>query len=202
MQGPKHPADSTLYTQREAVIAPPGLCTAANCTKTYEIAATSNRVLTRRSAGELLRERLCLGRFRGGEYCLPRNALFPLLRLRLGLQLLEFFLLGMCRLLSARSWLPHPFLSLLLDLVLQCRSIRLLLRSFPELASSCLAGDLVPAAALSLLAIAEDCRAAVIWWHSMLDRGALSRSRRPLQAAMHTQWPRIYSKYQLSNVAP
>ena len=41
---------------------------------------TAHPVLTRRVAGEALRERLCLGRLRGGEYCLlPRNALFPLL---------------------------------------------------------------------------------------------------------------------------
>ena len=80
----------------------------------------SHAVLTRRCAGELLRERLCLGRFRGGEYCLPRKALFPLLRLRLGLQLVECFLLDVCRWLSARSLLPLSFLSLLLDLLFLC----------------------------------------------------------------------------------
>ena len=142
-------------TLRGAAIAPPGLCTAVRCTKTCAAAANSDRVPTGGSAGELLRERLCLGRFRGGEYCLPRNALFPLLRLRLGLQLLESFLLGMCRLLSARSWLPLPFLSLFLDLLLRSRSARVLLRSFPKVASSCLPGDLVLASALSLLDIAE-----------------------------------------------
>ena len=119
------------------------------------LAIRSHTVLTRRSAGELLRERLCLGRFRGGEYCLPRNALFPLLRLRLGLQLLESFLLGRCRLLSARSWLALPFLSLLLDLLLLCRSARLLLLSFPWAASSCLAGELLLAAALLSLDMAD-----------------------------------------------
>ena len=141
-------------------------------------------VLTRRCAGELLRERLCLGRFRGGEYCLPRNALFPLLRLRLGLQLLDCFLLYECRLLSARSLLPLSFLSLLLDLLL---SAWFLLLSFPWPASSCLAGDRLLAAALRLSGIAEICRV-VLSGH---DRRALSHARRPLPTAVLWTVPKI-----------
>ena len=38
---------------------------------------SSGPMLTGIAAGDLLREQLCLGRFRGGEYCLPRKVLFP-----------------------------------------------------------------------------------------------------------------------------
>lgn len=92
-------------------------------------------------AGELLRERLCLGRLRGGEYCLLRKALFPLLWLRLGLRLLDRLLLELCLLLLPRSLLPLRLRSLLFDLLLLCLSDLLLLLSLLWASSSCRAGD-------------------------------------------------------------
>ena len=92
---------------------------------------SSGQRLTGLGAGELLGEQLCLGRFRGGEYCLPWKELLPrllpLLWLRPGLLLRELILLDLCFLLSPRSLLPLRFRSLLLDLLRWCLSDLLLL---------------------------------------------------------------------------
>ena len=100
---------------------------------------SSGQSLTGLAAGELLGEQLCLGRLRGGEYCLPRKELLPLLlpllRLRPGLLLRELTLLDLCFLLSPLSLLPLRLRSLLLDLLRWCRSDLLLLLSLLLLAS-------------------------------------------------------------------
>ncbi len=126
---------ATAVLESGRTIPPMPQQSAGHCIEPYES-------LTGRSAGELLRERLCLGRFRGGENCLPRKASFPLLRLRLGLWLLEGLLLVVCLFPSPRSLLPLPFRSLLVDLLLLRLSGWLLLLSFSLGISRCLAGDL------------------------------------------------------------